>query len=241
MLVSGVHLELTLKPFQLPANKMPCVLGRPVPPSHYFLCKTLMVLAQFCEVLWNMKCFPFGKWRQCVYTWESLTCHFRLLQKYAWYCPEKGFIWQCRHVHVYLHASFLQCLPSSNVLFPCLFASIFLSLPLHYFPTLFLICTGVLIVPPPAPQRSRPFDAADRCQRVGIPWDAWAPPRTRAAEGQYTAFVHERNVKNAGMHSGAGTYAVQTTMTSLWDVGLSGAWDCFLAEAGKLHFELSLR
>uniref|UniRef100_A0A672UZK5 Erythrocyte membrane protein band 4.1 like 5 n=1 Tax=Strigops habroptila TaxID=2489341 RepID=A0A672UZK5_STRHB len=60
-----------------------------------------------------------------------------------------------------------------------------------------------------------PFDAADCCHRGGSPWDAWAPPRTRAAEGQYTAFVHERNVKNAGMHSGAGTYAVQTTMTSL--------------------------
>ncbi|XP_052647047.1 band 4.1-like protein 5 isoform X6 [Harpia harpyja] len=60
-----------------------------------------------------------------------------------------------------------------------------------------------------------PFDAADRCQRGGSLWDAWAPPRTRAADGQYTAFVHERNVKNAGMHGGAGTYAVQTTMTSL--------------------------
>ncbi|XP_029874636.1 band 4.1-like protein 5 isoform X6 [Aquila chrysaetos chrysaetos] len=60
-----------------------------------------------------------------------------------------------------------------------------------------------------------PFDAADRCQRGGSLWDAWAPPRTRAADGQYTAFVHERNVKNAGMHSGAGTYAVQATMTSL--------------------------
>uniref|UniRef100_A0A8B9G580 Band 4.1-like protein 5 n=1 Tax=Amazona collaria TaxID=241587 RepID=A0A8B9G580_9PSIT len=60
-----------------------------------------------------------------------------------------------------------------------------------------------------------PFDAADRCHRGGSPWDAWALPRTRAVEGQYTAFVHERNVKNAGMHSGAGTYAVQTTMTSL--------------------------
>uniref|UniRef100_A0A8C6JR59 Band 4.1-like protein 5 n=1 Tax=Melopsittacus undulatus TaxID=13146 RepID=A0A8C6JR59_MELUD len=60
-----------------------------------------------------------------------------------------------------------------------------------------------------------PFDAADRCHRGGSPWDAWALPRTRAAEGQYTTFVHEHNVKNAGMHSGAGTYAVQTTMTSL--------------------------
>uniref|UniRef100_A0A672UWN5 Erythrocyte membrane protein band 4.1 like 5 n=1 Tax=Strigops habroptila TaxID=2489341 RepID=A0A672UWN5_STRHB len=64
-------------------------------------------------------------------------------------------------------------------------------------------------------QDKKPFDAADCCHRGGSPWDAWAPPRTRAAEGQYTAFVHERNVKNAGMHSGAGTYAVQTTMTSL--------------------------
>lgn len=56
-----------------------------------------------------------------------------------------------------------------------------------------------------------PFDAADRCQRGGSPWDA----RTHRADGQYSAFVHERNAKNAGMHSGAVTYAVQATMTSL--------------------------
>ncbi|XP_026707879.1 band 4.1-like protein 5 isoform X9 [Athene cunicularia] len=70
---------------------------------------------------------------------------------------------------------------------------------------------------PGASQQDRkwPFDAADRCQRGGSPWEAWAPPRTRAADGQYSAFVHERNVKNAGMHSRAGAYAVQTTMTSL--------------------------
>uniref|UniRef100_A0A669PHT7 Band 4.1-like protein 5 n=1 Tax=Phasianus colchicus TaxID=9054 RepID=A0A669PHT7_PHACC len=60
-----------------------------------------------------------------------------------------------------------------------------------------------------------PFDAADRCHRGGSLWDARAPPRTHPADGQYSAFVHEHNVKNAGMHSGAVTYAVQATMTSL--------------------------
>lgn len=176
-----------------------------------------------------------------MHTWDSLTCHFSLLQKCALYWAEKGFIWQCCHVHGYLHASFLQHVPSSNALFPCLFAPTFSYLPLLYFSTLFLIHTCVLIVPPPAPRWSRPFDAADRCHRGGNPWDAWAPPRTRAADGQNAAFVHERNVKNAGMHSGAGTYAVQTTMTSVWDLGWSGAPGCFLAQAGKLRFELSLR
>uniref|UniRef100_A0A8B9V998 Erythrocyte membrane protein band 4.1 like 5 n=1 Tax=Anas zonorhyncha TaxID=75864 RepID=A0A8B9V998_9AVES len=60
-----------------------------------------------------------------------------------------------------------------------------------------------------------PLDAADLCQRGGSLWKARAPPRTPAADGQYSAFVHERNVKNAGVRSGAVTYAVQTTMTSL--------------------------
>uniref|UniRef100_A0A8C2YC70 Band 4.1-like protein 5 n=1 Tax=Coturnix japonica TaxID=93934 RepID=A0A8C2YC70_COTJA len=60
-----------------------------------------------------------------------------------------------------------------------------------------------------------PFDAADRCQRGGSLWDTRAPPRTHPVDGQYSAFVHEHNVKNAGMHSSAVTYAVQATMTSL--------------------------
>uniref|UniRef100_A0A8B9QBT0 Band 4.1-like protein 5 n=1 Tax=Apteryx owenii TaxID=8824 RepID=A0A8B9QBT0_APTOW len=59
-----------------------------------------------------------------------------------------------------------------------------------------------------------PFDAADGRQRGGSAWSARAPPRTHSADGQYTAFVHERNVKNAGIHSGAVTY-VRTTMTNL--------------------------
>lgn len=60
-----------------------------------------------------------------------------------------------------------------------------------------------------------PPDAAGRCHRGGDAWEAWAPPRSRAADGQHPAFVRERNARNAGMHSAAAACAVQATMTSL--------------------------
>ncbi|EMP34383.1 Band 4.1-like protein 5 [Chelonia mydas] len=60
-----------------------------------------------------------------------------------------------------------------------------------------------------------PFDADDCRQRGGSVWNAWAPPSTQSADRHYTDFVHERNVKNAGIHSDAIGYAVQTTMTDL--------------------------
>ena len=97
-------------------------------------------------------------------TWDSLACHFRLLQKCVGYWAEKGFIWQCRHVHhVYLHASFLQYLPSSNALF----SSVFLSLALLFRPLsrpyLFTNC---------APSRSPMIQAPWRCWPLS-PW--WKP------------------------------------------------------------------
>lgn len=60
-----------------------------------------------------------------------------------------------------------------------------------------------------------PPDAAGRCHRGGAAWEAWAPPRSRAADGPCPAFVHERNARNAGLHGGAAACAAPTTMTSL--------------------------
>uniref|UniRef100_A0A8C0GKT8 Band 4.1-like protein 5 n=1 Tax=Chelonoidis abingdonii TaxID=106734 RepID=A0A8C0GKT8_CHEAB len=60
-----------------------------------------------------------------------------------------------------------------------------------------------------------PFDAADCRQRGGSVWNAWVPSSTQSADRHYTDFVHERNVKNAGIHSDAIGYAVQTTVTDL--------------------------
>lgn len=138
-------------------------------------------------------------------------------------------------MHIFSHAFVLQYLPSAIPFFlgffcqpPSLHSCCALFPPSPPYP--------VTNCAPPAPQWSRPFDAADCCQRGGSPWDA----RTHRADGQYSAFVHERNAKNAGMHSGAVTYAVQATMTSLWDAGPSGAWGCLVAEAGKLRSELSV-
>lgn len=57
MLVSGVHWELPLKPFQLPANKMQCILGRPVPPSCYLLpsvkCTWFLLSFVKCFEIWS--------------------------------------------------------------------------------------------------------------------------------------------------------------------------------------------
>ncbi|XP_025065129.1 band 4.1-like protein 5 isoform X4 [Alligator sinensis] len=63
--------------------------------------------------------------------------------------------------------------------------------------------------------KSWPLDAAYRCQRGGSAWNSWARPSTQSVDGHYPRFVHERNVKNAGVHNAATGYAVQTAMTDL--------------------------
>lgn len=45
--------------------------------------------------------------------------------------------------------------------------------------------------------------ASDRCQRGGNQWTPRALPPPQAAYRNYTDFVHEHNVKNAGAHPDA--------------------------------------
>lgn len=118
-----------------------------------------------------------------------------------------------------VYLAVLSCARVLACLFPPLFT--FQECPLSFRIHLLVLTFALLLhplpppcpltnSPPPAPQRSRPPDAAGRCHRGGAAWEAWAPPRSRAADGPCPAFVHERNARNAGLHGGA-----QNTMTSL--------------------------
>ncbi|XP_068923016.1 band 4.1-like protein 5 isoform X4 [Petaurus breviceps papuanus] len=57
-------------------------------------------------------------------------------------------------------------------------------------------------------------DASDRCQRGGTQWSSGALPPPQAACRNYTDFVHERNVKNSGVHRDV-DYTVHAAMTEI--------------------------
>ncbi|KAJ6665592.1 hypothetical protein lerEdw1_003435 [Lerista edwardsae] len=60
-----------------------------------------------------------------------------------------------------------------------------------------------------------PHDAGDCCQHGGSEWNAYSLPSAHSMDRHYSDFVHERNVKNAGMYRQAFGYGVQTTVTDL--------------------------
>ncbi|XP_074157906.1 band 4.1-like protein 5 isoform X2 [Sminthopsis crassicaudata] len=57
-------------------------------------------------------------------------------------------------------------------------------------------------------------DASDCCQRGGTQWSTGALPPPQAACRNYTDFVHERNVKNSGVHRDV-DYTVHAAMTEI--------------------------
>lgn len=165
---SGVHLELPLKPFQLPANKMRCIHGRSVSPSRYLLpsVKCAWFLLSF------VKCFEIWSAFRLVSVdnvYMGLLNLFQTCLKMCMVLSRKGVystVSSCTHIFACLLPSvftFQQCpfsLPFCINLLVFTYVLLFCPLPHPY---LFTNC---------APSRSSIIQAL-WCYRPLSPW--WKP------------------------------------------------------------------